>query len=132
MNTHALLRYLRFPPLPLCPPRLCSPPLLAVPFLVLSLPAYSLLSRIRSRPRYPFPPLRAVHPSMYPVVPFKPGQVVVFFDVAVVASHRTRTLCVSQFSSNYSRNSVLAILLSEYWDYLVIEVDLFENEAGLW
>ena len=40
-------------------------------------------------PVLPFYPLRAVHLGMYPVAPFKPGQVAMFFEVTVVASHGT-------------------------------------------
>ena len=58
------------------PPRSRPPPLVAVPISV-PVPVLPLFS------------LRTVHLGMYPVVPFKPGQVAMFLKVTVVASHGT-------------------------------------------
>ena len=103
MVAHSLLTDLRFSPLPLLPSPLAPAYPFAIPFLVTPLPARSLCSRLCSLPRSPLSLLLAVHLGMYPVAPFKTGQVAMFLEVAVVDSHRTENHDIVVYLCNGER-----------------------------
>ena len=90
MFAYPWLTDLRFSPLPPLPSSLTPASPFAIPFLVPPLPDRSLHSRLSDcLCSHLFPPPCRSPQHEYSVAPLKPGQVVVFLDVAVVASHRT-------------------------------------------